>query len=201
VDQIVKLASLLRSGALLAPLKLEQENRVGSELGEDSKNSGLFACLVSVILLFFFSLFYYGLAGLFAFIALLFNLFLVLLMLAYFSATLTLPGIAGIVLTVGMAIDASVLIYERIKELIAEGVPYRQAISGGFAGVTGVILDSNITTLVTGLILFKFGGPLIRGFAVTLIIGIFSTVISGVLFLRSLLDFVVNRLHYNRLKF
>ncbi|MFH1644042.1 MAG: protein translocase subunit SecD [bacterium] len=186
------LALVLRSGALLAPLKFEQENRVGASLGQDSIRKGLISCLVALLLLFGFSIFYYKLAGIFAFLALFFNLFLILLFLSYFEATLTLPGIAGMVLTIGMAIDASILIYEKIKEELQTGATYRKALSDGFSGAMVVILDSNITTFLTGVVLFKFGGPAIRGFAVTLMVGIIATVLSGVYFLHSIFDFILD---------
>lgn len=186
------LALVLRSGALLAPLKFEQENRVGASLGQDSIHKGLISCLVALLLLLVFSTLYYKVAGVFAILALFFNLFLVLLFLSYFEATLTLPGIAGMVLTIGMAIDASILIYERMKEELAKGATYRKALNDGFNGAMVVILDSNITTFLTGIVLFKFGGPAIRGFAVTLMVGIIATVLAGVYFLKSVFDFVLD---------
>jgi preprotein translocase subunit SecD len=195
------LALILRSGALLAPIKFEQETRVGATLGQDSIRKGLTACIVALVLLFFFSLVYYKTAGLFAIIALIFNLFLVLLFLSYFESALTLPGIAGMVLTIGMAIDASVLIYERIKEELKTGTTFRKALHDGFKHAMVVILDSNITTFLTGFILFKFGGPAIKGFAVTLMVGIIATVLSGVYFLRSLFDFVLDNTKINKIKF
>ncbi len=121
----------------------------------------------------------------------LYNLFLIVLFLSYFGATLTLPGIAGMVLTIGMAIDASILIYEKIKEELAEGATFKKAVDNGFRGVMTVIFDSNITTFLTGLVLFYFGGPSIRGFAVTLMVGIVATILSGVFFLRALFNFVL----------
>ncbi len=187
LDHIAKFSLLLKSGALLAPLKLEQESVIGSELGDDALKTGLFACCLSMLLLLVFGVFYYGYAGILAFVSLMFNLLLTLTMLSLFKATLTLPGIVGMVLGVGMAIDSSVLIYERIKELLAEGVSYKDAISRGFAGAVSVILESNVAGLLTALILLKFGSPSIKGFAVTLIIGIVSTLLAGVLCLRSFL--------------
>jgi preprotein translocase subunit SecD len=184
---------LLKSGALLAPLKLEQESVIGSELGDDALKTGLFACCLSMLLLLVFGVFYYGYAGILAFVSLMFNLLLTLTMLSLFKATLTLPGIVGMVLGVGMAIDSSVLIYERIKELLAEGVSYKDAISRGFAGAVSVILESNVAGLLTALILLKFGSPSIKGFAVTLIIGIVSTLLAGVLCLRSFFDYLVDK--------
>lgn len=185
-----RLAALLKSGALLAPLTFEQENRVGASLGQDSIQKGLLACLVSLSLLFIFSLFFYRVLGLFAIFALIYNLFLILLVLSYFKATLTLPGIAGMVLTIGMAIDASILIYEKVKEDLRAGASFRKAIESGFNGSMRVIIDSNLTTFLTGLVLYFLGGPAVRGFAVTLMIGIIATVLAGVYFLRSLFDFI-----------
>ncbi|MFC1854877.1 protein translocase subunit SecD, partial [Candidatus Dependentiae bacterium] len=197
-EEAVKIASLLRSGALPAPLKLEQESRVGASLGTDSVRQGLISCLVALALLFVFSLIYYRTAGFLAFIALIYNLFVLLLALSYFKATLTLPGIAGMVLTVGMAIDASILIYERIREELLAGSPFRKAVHEGFNGAMKVILDSNITTFISGIVLFWLGGPAIRGFAVTLMVGVISTVIAGVYFLKALFDFVTDTLEIRK---
>lgn len=199
-EEAKDLSLVLRSGALSAPLKFEQESRVGATLGQDSIRSGLISCIVALLLLFFFSLLYYKFAGMFAIFALFFNLFLVLLFLSYFRATLTLPGIAGMVLTIGMAIDASILIYERIKEELESGSTYRKALKDGFDGAMVVILDSNITTFLTGLVLFKFGGPAIKGFAVTLMVGIIATVLSGVYFLRSLFEFSLDNFKIKKIK-
>ncbi|MBD3272958.1 protein translocase subunit SecD [Candidatus Dependentiae bacterium] len=200
-EEAKDLALVLRSGALLAPIKFEQETRVGATLGQDSIRKGLLACVVALALLFFFSLIYYRVAGFFAILALIFNLFLVLLFLSYFESALTLPGIAGMVLTIGMAVDASILIYERIKEELKTGTTFRKALNDGFKNAMVVILDSNITTFLTGFILFKFGGPAIKGFAVTLMIGIIATVLSGVYFLKSIFEFVLNNTKIKFLKF
>ncbi len=194
------LALVLRSGALLAPIKFEQETRVGATLGQDSIRKGLLACIVALVLLFFFSLVYYKLAGLFAILALVFNLFLVLLFLSYFESALTLPGIAGMVLTIGMAVDASILIYERVKEELKTGTTFRKALNDGFKSATIVIFDSNITTFLTGFVLFKFGGPAIKGFAVTLMVGIIATILSGVYFLKSTFDFVLDNTKIKNIK-
>jgi preprotein translocase subunit SecD len=199
-DEARDLALVLRSGALIAPLKFEQETRVGASLGQDSINKGLFSCLIALALLFIFSLLYYKVAGFFAILALFFNLFLVLLFLSYFESALTLPGIAGMVLTIGMAIDASILIYERIKEELHSGATFRKALHDGFSGAMVVILDSNITTFLTGFVLFKFGGPAIKGFAVTLMIGIIATILSGVYFLRSIFEFVLDNSKVKQIK-
>ncbi|MCK4265309.1 protein translocase subunit SecD [Candidatus Babeliales bacterium] len=194
------LAIVLKTGAFQAPVKYQEERRIGPSLGQDSINRGLISCLIGLSLVFIFSLFYYKVAGLFAMLALLFNLFIILLFLSYFGATLTLSGIAGMTLTIGMAIDASILIYEKIKEELVEGVAFRSAVDRGFKGAMSVILDSNITTFLTGLILFYFGGPSIRGFAVTLMLGIVATIISGIYFLKSLFDFVLDNTNFKSIK-
>lgn len=191
-EEASRMAALLSSGSLDAPLFVEQENRVGASLGHDSIVSGLTACLISLILLFFFAVIYYRVAGLLAFFALLYNLFIILVFLSYFKATLTLPGIAGIVLTIGMAIDSSILIYESIRDGLKAGLLYRDAVDLGFKDAMAVILDSNITTFIAGIVLFWLGGPAIKGFAVTLMLGIVATIISGVFFLRSMFDFLLN---------
>lgn len=186
------LSIVLNSGSLQAPIKFEYETRVGASLGLDSIRKGVMSCLIGLLLLFFFGMLYYKLAGFFAFLALLFNLLLVLFFLSWFKFALTLPGIAGMVLTIGMAIDASILIYERIREGLVSGLTMRKAVSDGFGRATVIILDSNITTFLTGLVLFKFGGPSIRGFAVTLMAGIVATVIASVFFLKSIFLFMLD---------
>lgn len=186
------LAIVLNSGSLQAPIKFEYETRVGASLGFDSIKKGVMSCLIGLALLFIFGLIYYKLAGFFAFLALLFNLLLVMFFLSWFKFALTLPGIAGMVLTIGMAIDAAILIYERIREELATGTTLRKAVLDGFGGATAVILDANITTFLTAIVLFKFGGPTIRGFAVTLMAGIFATVIASVFFLKSLFLFTID---------
>lgn len=195
------LSIVLRSGSLHAPLKIDQESRVGASLGQDSINKGIMSCVVALVLLFIFSLIYYKIPGLLAIITLLCNIFLSLLFLSYFKATLTLPGIAGIVLTIGMAIDSSILIYERVKEELAHGNPLRKAVLDSFRGVMSVILDANITNFLTGMILFQFGGPAIKGFAVTLMTGIVATVLSGVFFLRAMYYFLFDVIRVKNLKF
>jgi preprotein translocase subunit SecD len=192
VEEARDLALVLKSGSLMAPLSFEQENRVGSSLGQDSIEKGMRACWIALLLVLLFSWLWYGIMGVLASIALAYNMFLILLILSYFEFTLTLPGIAGMVLTIGMAIDASILIYEKMREDVKAGLPFRQAIESGFGGVMGVIMDSNITTFLTGIILFKFGGPLVRGFAVTLMSGIVATLIAGIFFLKSLISWVVD---------
>jgi protein-export membrane protein SecD len=124
-----------------------------------------------------------------------------MLFMSYFKATLTMPGIAGMVLSIGMAIDASILIFEHIKEELANGLPLRKSIANGFNGVMAVIIDSNLTTLITGIVLYQFGGPAIRGFAVTIIAGIIATLLAGIFFLKALFYFTTDVLNVSKLKF
>ena len=140
-----------------------------------------------------FSIIVYKVAGLFAFIVLLYNLLLILFGLALVpDATLTLPGIAGMILTVGMAIDSSILIYERIKEELAGGASLRNAVDAGFNGALSVILDANITTFIIGAVLYYLGSPAIQGFALTLMIGIVATLITGLVLLRTIFNIVLS---------
>lgn len=194
------LAKLLKSGSFTAPVTFEEERQIGPSLGQESIEKGLHSCLIGLLILFFFSLFYYKVAGLFAFLALLFNLILVLMGLAWFGATLTLPGIAGMILTVGMAIDASILIFERIKEELKEGVSIRKAVNTGFSNALRVILDANVTTFIVGVVLYQFGTGPIQGFAVTMMMGIIATLIASLFFLRSLFSFVLDNFGVRSLK-
>lgn len=186
IESAKELATMLKSGAFVAPVTFEEERSVGPSLGQAAIKSGVIACLVGLGLLFMFSVIVYKLSGFMAFLALLYNLFLLIFSMYLLKATLTLPGIAGMVLTIGMAIDSSILIYERIRELLAHGEPIASAVNKGFKGALGVILDANITTFLTGLVLFYFGTGPVKGFAVTLMIGIFATLIAGLFFLKSL---------------
>ena len=195
-----QLATLLRSGSLIAPVKIEGEQQIGPTLGAASIKQGLISCLVGLGLLLLFSLFYYSLSGLFAFIALMFNLCLVLFGLHATGSVLTLPGIAGMVLTVGMAIDASILIYERIKDGIKSGFSIKKAVDSGFSNAMVVILDANITTMIVGIVLYKFGSGPLQGFAVTMMLGIISTLVTGLLFLKSLFTFMLTNFKVQKLK-
>jgi len=197
-----ELALLLKSGAYAAPVEFVEERHIGPSLGQESINKGLMSCAIGLGLLLLFSLFIYKTSGLFAFIVLLYNLLLILFGLAFIpNATLTLPGIAGMVLTVGMAIDSSILIYERIKEELAAGVPLRTAINTGFSGATSVILDANITTFIVGAVLYYFGSPAIQGFALTMMIGIVSTLITGLVLLKWLFSFSLDILGFKKISF
>lgn len=199
--EALELSIVLKSGSLVAPLKFEQESRVGASLGQDSIYKGLMSCLIALLLLFIFSFIYYKIPGLLAVVALLANMFLVLLFLSYFHGTLSLSGIAGLVLSVGMAIDASILIYEKTKDELAAGSTLRKAVFDGFNGVLAVILDSNITTFLTGLVLFYWGGPAVRNFATTLMLGIVATLLTGILFLKATFQFIFDVFEVKSMKF
>ena len=179
------LALLLKSGAFVAPVTFEEERQIGPSLGQESIEKGLISCLASLGILFVFAVVYYKLSGIFAFLALLYNLLLILMGLSWLGATLTLPGIAGMILTVGMAIDAAILIYEQIKDQLARGLTPNMAVTHGFSDAMTVILDANITTFIVGVVLYHFGTGPIQGFAVTLMLGIVSTLISTLFFLKS----------------
>lgn len=199
-EEAKELSLLLKSGSFVAPVTFEEERQVGPSLGSESIHQGIVACLVALGLLFIFSVSVYKVAGIFAFIALLYNLFLILLGLSWLRATLTLPGIAGMVLTVGMAIDAAILIFESIREDLSSGMPLKKAVQTGFADALRVILDANITTFIVGVVLYKFGTGPIQGFAVTMMLGIISTLITGLFFLRALFTFAVDTLHIQKIR-
>ncbi len=188
LDQARELAIVLRAGALPAPVTIAEERTVGPSLGHDSIESGTRSFLIGGMLVLLFMPFYYRLSGIIADIALVINVVLLLGILAAFSATLTLPGIAGIVLTLGMAVDANVLINERIREELQEGQSPRESIDAGYSRALPAILDSNATTFLAGVILFQFGSGPIKGFALTLCVGIMSTIFSAVFASRVLHD-------------
>jgi preprotein translocase subunit SecD len=178
-QQAADLAVVLRAGALSVPVVIEEERTVGPALGQDSIDSGVSASVLGLLLVLVFTVLYYRMSGGYAAIALIFNMVLILGVMSLFEATLTLPGIAGLVLTVGMAVDANVIIFERIREELRAGKTPRAAVATGFNKATWTVLDANITTLITALILFQFGTGPIKGFAVTLSIGILTSVFSA----------------------
>ncbi|MGB8468350.1 MAG: protein translocase subunit SecD [Candidatus Babeliales bacterium] len=194
-----ELAMLLKSGAFVAPVTFAQERQIGPSLGQESIYKGLFSCAVGMALLLIFSILFYKMAGFFAFITLVYNLLITLIMLSWLGATLTLPGIAGMVLTVGMAIDASILIYEKIREELARGTAVSKAVDEGFSDAMAVILDSNITTFLIGLVLYYFGTGPIQGFAITMMVGIIATLLTGLFFLRSIFSFIITFFHVRSL--
>ena len=183
------LAIVLRAGALRAPVEIVEERTVGPSLGRDSIRQGIISFIVGGSLVVLFMIAYYKGAGLVANAALIFNVLFLLAVLAGFKAVLTLPGIAGIVLTIGMAVDANVLINERIREELRGGKSPRSALEAGYERALPAILDSNITTFLSGLILFQFGTGPIKGFAVTLCVGIFTTVLTAVYLTRVYYDY------------
>ena len=187
------LALLLRSGALPAPLNIIEERTVGPGLGQDSINSGILALVIGFFLVIFFMLFKYRIFGLIANIALITNLFLLVGILTLFEATLTLPGIAGIILTVGMAVDANVLIFERIKEEIKTEKNNILAFDSGYNRSKTAVIDANITTLISAIILFFLGSGPIKGFSITLGVGIFTTLFSVYFIARLLTSLYVTR--------
>lgn len=184
VQEVQDLSLLLRAGALPAPLTYLEERTVGPGLGADSIRAGTLASLLGLVLVVVFMMVGYGLFGLFAVVALLFNLVILFGALSGLGATLTLPGIAGIVLTMGMAVDANVLIFERMREEVRNGRTVLNAVESGFARAFTTILDSNITTLIAALLLFSLGSGPVRGFAVTLGLGILSSMFTALLLTR-----------------
>ena len=181
VEEAKDLAIALRSGALLAPIFLMEKRSVGPSLGADSIKASLVALVGGFIMVIIFMVIYYRMAGVIANIALVANLFIILAVMSLFGATLTLPGMAGIVLTVGMAVDANVIISERIRELIHEGKSMHKAIEDGYANAMRAILDANITTLIAAVVLYAYGTGAIKGFAVTMSIGILASMLTAIL--------------------
>jgi preprotein translocase subunit SecD len=196
-----ELVLLLKSGSFSAPVEVVEERQIGPSLGQESIRKGLLSCGIALGLLFVFSVTVYKTAGILAFIVLLYNLLLILLGLGLIpDATLTLPGIAGMILTIGMAIDSSILIYERIKEELALGASMQQAVKVGFNGATGVILDANVTTFIVGAVLYYFGSPAIQGFALTMMLGIIATLITGLLLLKTLFTIIFDVFGIQKIK-
>ena len=184
---------VLKAGALPAPVSIIEQRSVGASLGEDSIKSGLSASALAFVLTVLFMILYYKNSGFVADLALLFNIVFLLGVMAGFKATLTLPGIAGIVLTIGMAVDANVLINERIREELDGGKTLRAAVDAGYAKAFTAIFDSNITTFLTGLILYQFGTGPVQGFALTLMIGIAASMFSAILITRVIFNLMMDR--------
>jgi SecD/SecF fusion protein len=193
VDETKDMANILKAGKLEAPAVIVEESIVGATLGSQAIQSGIVSSLVGLLIVLVFVALYYGRAGIFADITLFINLFFLMGVMAAVPGTvLTMPGIAGIVLTIGMAVDANVLIFERIKEELALGKTLRQAVTDGFRNALSSIIDSNVTTLLTGFILLVFGTGLIKGFAVTLIIGIATSLFAALLITRLMIEWYVS---------
>ena len=193
MDEAKDLAIVLRAGALPAPVKVIQNITIGPTLGQDSIRKGIQAAILGAILVVVFMVVYYKASGIVADIALFMNLFLLLGAFTALSATMTLPGIAGIILTMGMGVDSNVLIFERIREELRLGKTVRAAIDGGYSKAWVTIFDSHITTLITTFILFLFGTGPIKGFAVTLSIGVIINLFTAVLGSKVIFDWIVQK--------
>ena len=195
IEEADDLALILRAGPLPASIRYLEERSIGPSLGADSIRKGLSACIFAVILIMIFMVFYYRLSGINAVVALILNILILMGILGYFgeNAVLTLPGIAGIILTIGMAVDANVLVFERIREELTSGKSTLSSIASGFSRALRTILDANITTIIAAIFLFQFGTGPIRGFAVTLIIGITASMFTAVFVSRLIFDLIQSR--------
>lgn len=191
MEEAKELAVVLRAGALPAPVKIIEERSVGPLLGKDSIRRGIRALIIGFASVIIFMAIYYSFAGIIADLALLLNLLFILALLAGLHATLTLPGLAGLILTVGMAVDANVLIFERIREELAAGKTPKVAVDAGYARAMITILDANITTLIAALVLLKFGTGPIKGFAVVLSIGIIVSFFTAIFFTKIIFDYLL----------
>ncbi|NIT55133.1 MAG: protein translocase subunit SecD [Aliifodinibius sp.] len=190
VTEAEDLVNILLSGALPAPLDIVEERTVGATLGEESIQAGFYSTIIGLIIVAIFMMVYYRTGGAIADLALMLNIIFILGILAAFKATLTLPGIAGIVLTIGMAVDANVLIFDRIREEQRAGKTIRAAIEGGYSNAMSAIMDANITTFFVGIILYSFGVGPIKGFAVTLMAGIVASLFSAIVITRVIVDYL-----------
>lgn len=201
INEANDVAIALRSGALLAPVYVMEERSVGPSLGKDSIIASSIALVSGFILVFLFMMLYYGMAGVIADIALVANLFLLIAIMSLFGATLTLPGMAGIVLTVGMAVDANVIINERIRELLREGKSVAKAIEDGYANAFTAIWDANVTTLIASTLLFFYGTGAIKGFAVTMTIGILASMLTAILGTHGIYQMLLPKIKKEKLGF
>ncbi len=193
------LAIVLRAGALPAPFKIVERRTVGPSLGRDSVEAGTRAALIGFVLTLAFMVMYYKWSGALACAAMVLNLVIEMAILAKLHATLTLPGVAGLILTIGMSVDANVLIFERIREELRKGKTVRTAIEAGYDRALGTILDSNVTTLITAFVLWQFGSGPIRGFATTLSIGILVSMFTALMCTRVVFDMITSRRHVEKL--
>jgi preprotein translocase subunit SecD len=199
MDEARDLAIVLRAGALPAPVKIIEERTVGPSLGKDSIDMGIKSMIIGGLVVILFMAVYYKFAGVLADFALFLNIFFIAAGLAFFGATLTLPGIAGIILIIGMAIDANVLIFERIREELRLGKTPRAAVDSGYSKALVTILDANITTLIAALVLFQFGTGPVKGFAVTLSLGIIASLFTALFITRVIFDYLLIALKMKKL--
>lgn len=193
IQEAKLLEIVLKAGALPAPLQIIEERTVGPSLGEDSIQKGLYSSLIALVLVALFMVVYYHFAGGVADLALIFNMIFVMGIMASFHATLTLPGIAALILTIGMAVDSNVLIYERIREEVTGGKPLRTAIEIGYKKAFSAIMDSHVTSLITAIILYQFGTGPIQGFALTLIIGLIANLFTAIVITRIIFDIMTEK--------
>jgi len=198
IEEASDVAIALRSGALLAPVKLQEQRSVGPSLGADSIRASMIALILGFVLVVIFMVVYYGLAGIIANTALIANLFIVLSVMSLFGATLTLPGMAGIVLTVGMAVDANVIINERIRELFRQGSSVSRAVERGYDNAMSAILDANITTLLVAVVLYAYGTGPIKGFAITISIGILASMLTAILGTHGIYQYFMPRIERSK---
>jgi SecD/SecF fusion protein len=193
INEAKDLANILKAGKLPARARIVQEDIVGPSLGKEAISAGLLSFLIALILVLVYMGFYYSKAGWVADLALFANVFFIMGILASLGAVLTLPGIAGIVLTIGLSVDANILIFERVREELAEGNSLKSAIRGGFKNAMSSIIDSNVTTLILGIILYVFGTGPIQGFATTLIIGILTSLFSAIFISRLIFEYMLDK--------
>jgi preprotein translocase subunit SecD len=198
-DEARDMAIVLRAGALPAPVNILEQRTVGPSLGKDSISQGINAMVLGGALVVLFMIVYYGLSGFIAIFALVLNIIFILATLAPLGLTLTLPGLAGMILTIGMSVDANVLIYERIREELRVGKSLRTAIEAGYERATVCIVDSNLTTIITALVLYQFGTGPVKGFAVTLGIGLVANFITAVYVTRVIFDYLVINLKLKKI--
>ncbi|MFT6872059.1 MAG: SecD/SecF fusion protein [Roseivirga sp.] len=201
VEEAQDLANILKAGSLPAPTRIVEEGVIGPTLGVESQKQGVTSILAGLLIVVIFMVVYYAKGGIVANVALLFNIFFIMGILANLSAALTLPGIAGIVLTIGMSIDANVLIFERIREELRNGIPLLQAISSGYKKAYSSIIDANVTTFLTGLILYFLGQGPVKGFAITLMIGIICSFFSAVFITRVIITWMTKRGNESNISF
>ena len=199
INEAKDLSIILRAGALPAPMEIIEERTIGPTLGHDSIKMGTDAALLGLVLVMIFMLLYYRMSGLLANFALLLNLAFVLAIMTTLRATLTLPGIAGLILTIGMSADANVLIFERIKEELRKGKTVRSAIDAGYSKALTTIIDANVTTILAALVLFQFGTGPIKGFAVTLFWGILASMLTAIFITRTIFAYVTDRFKVTKL--
>ena len=200
-DEAKDLAIVLRSGALPAPLVIEEERTVGPLLGQDSIRKGIIASLIGFLFVFVFMVYYYGFSGFIANFALLINVLIVLAGMGLFHSTMTLPGIAGILLTIGMAVDANVLINERMRDEFKTGKPIRTVVVNGYNKAFSAIFDSHMTNLISAFFLFQFGTGPIRGFAVTLTIGLLASLFTAIVVTRVIVDYMLFKNKFKTIAF